>query len=257
MKIEDVEIQVVKGDIRSVGADRIIRSFGRLCDEKKIRDLCARALKAADADGLRSLAFLGVGCDGADFPAVACAKIMAQEIFRYTRETKKRRIKEIYIVLSSAKQYRLIQKIVYRYLSHIVHKLSGGPFIPVDTIIETAGGIVLIKRSNPPFGWAIPGGFVDYGETLEEAARREAREETGLKVKNLRQMHTYSEPRRDPRFHTVTTVFICQAKGKPKAASDAASAAVFKLGAWRDIRLAFDHKKVLEDYLKLRGKTQH
>ncbi|MEK7850204.1 MAG: NUDIX domain-containing protein, partial [Candidatus Omnitrophota bacterium] len=83
----------------------------------------------------------------------------------------------------------------------------------VDTIIEVEGGVVLIKRSNPPFGWAIPGGFLDYGESLEEAAAREAKEETGLVVTNLKQFHTYSDPVRDPRFHTISTVFICQAKG--------------------------------------------
>lgn len=111
-------------------------------------------------------------------------------------------------------------------------------------------GIVLIKRSNPPFGWAIPGGFVDYGETLEQAAAREAKEETGLNVKNLKQLHTYSDPDRDPRFHTVTTVFVCQAKGSPKAASDAKAAGIFKPGEWKDLKLAFDHEKVLRDYLQ-------
>ncbi|OIO36164.1 MAG: hypothetical protein AUJ74_03435 [Candidatus Omnitrophica bacterium CG1_02_44_16] len=134
----------------------------------------------------------------------------------------------------------------------MVGSLCQGPFVTVDTIIEVEGGVVLIKRSNPPFGWAIPGGFLDYGESLEEAAAREAKEETGLVVTNLRQFHTYSNPERDPRFHTISTVFICQAKGKPEAASDAAVARIVGLGAWRDMEIAFDHKRVLEDYSRTR-----
>ncbi|MDP2268479.1 MAG: NUDIX hydrolase, partial [Deltaproteobacteria bacterium] len=81
----------------------------------------------------------------------------------------------------------------------------------VDIIIETGKrGIILIKRKNFPHGWALPGGFVDYGEALEEAARREAKEETGLEVELVRQLHTYSDPARDPRHHTITTVFIAR-----------------------------------------------
>ncbi|CAD7773110.1 MAG: NUDIX domain protein [Candidatus Methanoperedenaceae archaeon GB37] len=101
------------------------------------------------------------------------------------------------------------------------------PIPTVDIIIEVSGGIILIKRKNPPYGWALPGGFVDYGESLEEAAVREAREETGLEVKLIRQFHTYSAPDRDPRQHTITTVYIAQAKGIPKAGDDALEVASF------------------------------
>ena len=101
------------------------------------------------------------------------------------------------------------------------------PIPTVDIIIETEKGIVLIKRKNPPYGWAIPGGFVDYGESLEEAAIREAKEETGLDVKLIKQFHTYSDPNRDPRQHTITTVYIAKAKGTPKAGDDAADLGVF------------------------------
>ena len=95
------------------------------------------------------------------------------------------------------------------------------PLPTVDIIIEVAESIVLIERRNPPHGWALPGGFVDYGESLENAAVREAREETSLEVKLIEQFHTYSDPRRDPRHHTLSTVFIGTARGEPEAADDA------------------------------------
>ncbi|HPS56802.1 MAG TPA: NUDIX hydrolase [Spirochaetota bacterium] len=125
------------------------------------------------------------------------------------------------------------------------------PVPTVDIIIETAHGdrkgIVLIKRKNPPFGWAIPGGFVDYGETLEQAAVREALEETSLRIKLLRQFHTYSDPSRDPRLHTVTTVFIAEAKGNPVGMDDASEAAIFSRNDIPD-QIAFDHAAILDDY---------
>lgn len=120
------------------------------------------------------------------------------------------------------------------------------PLPTVDIIIELAGGIVLIKRKNPPLGWALPGGFVDYGETLEDAARREAFEEAGLRVRLIRQLHTYSDPKRDPRFHTVSTVFIASAAGAPKGGDDALQAQVFDRENLP--HLAFDHGKILDDY---------
>ena len=108
----------------------------------------------------------------------------------------------------------------------------------------------MIERSNPPFGWAIPGGFLDYGESLETAVIREAKEETNLDLEELRQFHTYSEPSRDPRFHTVTTVFVAKGKGKPKAGDDAKNFALIKYDELLNLEYAFDHKKVIEDYLK-------
>jgi len=122
------------------------------------------------------------------------------------------------------------------------------PALTVDLIIEVEGeGVVLVKRKNPPHGWALPGGYVDYGETLEQAAVREAREETGLEIELKRQMHTYSDPSRDPRRHTVTTVFVAVAGGTPAAGDDAAEVRVFP---WDRIpaELAFDHAEILEHY---------
>src|SRR5512143_183200 len=109
-------------------------------------------------------------------------------------------------------------------------------------------GIILIRRKNPPAGWALPGGFVDYGETLEDAAVREAKEETGLDVRLVRQFHSYSDPHRDPRQHTISTVFLAEADGKYAAGDDAAVVGVFSARDLPD-NLAFDHRQILEDYI--------
>lgn len=124
------------------------------------------------------------------------------------------------------------------------------PIPTVDIIIEIESkGIVLIKRKNPPYGWAIPGGFVDYGESLEEAAFREAKEETNLDVELARQFHTYSDPKRDPRHHTISTIYIAKGKGIPKAQDDAAEIGIFtESNLPADI--AFDHRSILREYFK-------
>ncbi len=123
------------------------------------------------------------------------------------------------------------------------------PVPTVDIIIETPKGIVLVKRRNPPYGWALPGGFVDYGETLEEAAVREAKEETGLDVKLVRQFHAYSDPNRDPRQHTITVVFIAKAEGTPVAGDDAKEVGIFTKENLPE-PLAFDHGDILKDYFE-------
>lgn len=130
------------------------------------------------------------------------------------------------------------------------------PIPTVDIIIEIKNrGIVLIERANPPHGWALPGGFVDYGETLEMAAIREAREETCLEVKLFRQFHTYSDPSRDSRRHTITTVFLATAEGDPVAASDAKSCKVVPPDQLPG-PLVFDHERIIKDYrlFKVDGK---
>jgi len=127
------------------------------------------------------------------------------------------------------------------------------PLIAVDIIIELTDRdsrpIVLIERKNPPFGWAIPGGFVDVGETLEQAAMREAKEETCLDVTLTCLLGNYSDPRRDARHHTVSAVYIAQASGDPKAADDAAHLALFTPDKLPE-SLAFDHPKILADYVR-------
>ena len=125
------------------------------------------------------------------------------------------------------------------------------PLITVDIIIEVNAKIVLIQRANPPYGWALPGGFVDYGESLESSAIREAKEETSLEVTLKEQFHTYSDPDRDPRHHTVTTVFIGKGVGTPKAADDAKRVGVF---TENDLPkpIVFDHRKIIDDYFRYR-----
>jgi len=183
----------------------------------------------------------------------AASRIAAQEIFRFIRSTGQSHLPGTIILrVKGARDAARVKATVEGYLGHIRNVLAWGPFVTVDTIIEIGRGIVLIRRKNPPFGWALPGGFVDYGESLEEAAAREAAEETGLRVYDLRQMHTYSAPGRDPRFQTVTTVFVAKAEGGPKAASDAGDARIFRRNEWKNLDMAFDHREVLEDYLKFK-----
>lgn len=122
--------------------------------------------------------------------------------------------------------------------------------VSVDIIIEFGGGVILVKRKNPPIGWALPGGFVEYGESLEEAALREAKEETGLNVELVRQFHTYSAPNRDIRCHTISTVFIAKVKsGELKASSDAEDVKIFYSDNLPS-EIVFDHKDILKDYFE-------
>jgi 8-oxo-dGTP diphosphatase len=126
------------------------------------------------------------------------------------------------------------------------------PTPTVDVIIEVEGGIVLIERKNPPHGWALPGGFVDEGESVAAAAAREALEETGLEVTLAEQFFCYSDPARDPRKHTISVVYLASAPGRPTAADDAAQAGIFPLDGL-PTPLAFDHGQIIQDYVEYRS----
>ncbi|HEY3175501.1 MAG TPA: NUDIX hydrolase [Candidatus Polarisedimenticolia bacterium] len=128
------------------------------------------------------------------------------------------------------------------------------PRLTADVIITRSSDprkVVLVHRRNPPHGWALPGGYVDYGESVEQAAVREALEETGLSVKLERLFHVYSDPARDPRGHTVTVVFVGEADGQPVGGDDAADARFFDIGALPG-DIAFDHAAILKDFLDRR-----
>ena len=129
------------------------------------------------------------------------------------------------------------------------------PYLTVDGIIKIYDekrflGIVLIKRKNRPLGTALPGGFVEVGERVEEALLREMKEETGLDVNIERLFGIYSDPKRDPRFHTASAVFICRAEGEPKGSSDAKEAFICKVEDIPFESLVFDHSKILKDFIK-------
>ena len=133
------------------------------------------------------------------------------------------------------------------------------PLLAADVIIELTGfpdrPIVLIERANPPYGWAIPGGLVDLGEIVEQAAMREAQEEVGLDVRLIALLGIYSDPSRDSRGHTVTAVYVAEAAGTPVAADDAKNCRLFGLNELPEL-LAFDHAQVLNDYKKFRETGQ-
>ena len=129
------------------------------------------------------------------------------------------------------------------------------PYVAVDGIIkvfdekENFKGIVLIERKNPPYGLALPGGFVDIGESVEDALIREMKEETNLDVEILKLFNVYSKPDRDPRFHTVSIVFVCRAYGQPMGKDDAKKAEVYRLEEIPFDKLVFDHGKIVRDFL--------
>jgi 8-oxo-dGTP diphosphatase len=181
------------------------------------------------------------------------SKITAQELFRLARSKKQRILKKVSFMADTEQSHKIFKKNIIGYLNHI--KANRGPFLTVDGIVCCRKGIVLIKRTNPPLGWALPGGFVDYGEKLEKAVAREVKEETGLDFKNVKQFKVYSDNKRDPRFHTVSVVFTGKGKGKLKAASDAQDASIFTIKESDSFlnlppNIAFDHKKIIKDYIK-------
>ncbi len=126
-----------------------------------------------------------------------------------------------------------------------------GPRVTVDAIVVREGCVLLVRRRWPPPGWALPGGFVDLGETVEHAVARETLEETGLVVTRLRQLHAYSDPKRDPRHHTVGVIFEVETSGEPVAGDDAAECRLFPLDALPP-DLAFDHRAIVEDFKRRR-----
>lgn len=253
MRIGNCEIKVIQGDITDMPVDFIVdKKIGPKIDEISIRNACMKALKEADKMKAKSIAFPALGYGDRGFPLKASAKVMAQEVMKHLREAGSS-LREIIFCMHEKDAYDIFEKNVNGYIDYMMTKLKIGPFVAVDAIIDIDGDIVIIERSNPPFGWALPGGFVDNYESLEDAVRREMKEETGLELLALKQFHAYSKPLRDPRFHTIGIVFTAKGKGTPKSGDDAAGIKVIKLKDIDKINFAFDHKKIIEDYIKYKN----
>lgn len=184
-----------------------------------------------------------------DFPIIGAAKIVAQETLRAVKKSAQP-FKTISIQVPGERTRELFRKTLEGYIQHIENDLGEEPYYTVDLIIELPEGLVLIERSNPPYGWALPGGFIDPGEEPKEAAVREAKEETNLDLDNVTEFKTYGEPGRDPRFQTVSTVFIAKGVGQPHFGDDAKGLKIIPYSELLNFKYAFDHKKIIQDYLR-------
>ena len=249
MKVRDIELDVILKSNFVVSPDTFEAADleGKI-NEHTVRAACADALICAKERESQEIVLPALGVGGGEFSVVGSAKIMAQEILKFAR-TETGSVKHVVIYFEDQGELETFQRTARGYIDHIQDALGLGPYVTVDAVIEMDDGIVLIERSNPPYGWALPGGFVDCGESLETAVRREAKEETGLELENLRQMHTYSDPKRDPRFHTVTTVFVGRGKGEARFGDDAKGLKIVPCDELLGLEYAFDHHSVIRDYL--------
>jgi 8-oxo-dGTP diphosphatase len=252
MNVRGVEIEPACVAVQDAGAESYLFAAEPAMhggvDEQGLRAAFAQGIRDARDQSAATVALPSLGIVSGVSPVIV-AKIMVQEAIRAARAGGAG-VKKIILCCPDRDAFDAFQKTVNGYLSHLLDVLVWGPFVTVDAIIQMPAGIVLVKRRNPPLGYALPGGFVDYGETLEKAVTREAREETGLDLLDLKQFHTYSDPARDPRFQTITTVFSARADGTPKAGDDAAEVHVVKPAQIEGLAFAFDHKQVLKDWLQ-------
>lgn len=253
MKARNTEIRIVKGCVTEVEAGAAINGTmfegGGESNEAVIRKACADAFQCNARQKTCSIIFSALKSGTGGVPVIGVAKILSQEILKYVRGNETS-LKEIVVYLPDEKMRGIFEQTISGYITHIQDTLGEGPYVTVDAIIELPEGIILIERSNPPYGWALPGGFVDCGESLEDAVVREAKEETNMDLVDLRQLHTYSDPDRDPRFYTVSTVFVAKGKGVPEFGDDAKGLKIIKYDELLKFNYAFDHKKIIEKYLK-------
>jgi 8-oxo-dGTP diphosphatase len=242
VKIGDVEVMVQTGDVAHILADIVVASVIEF-EEQTVRMAARNALREGQEKNAGSVVF-GPLCD-IEYRQPA-AKILAQEILRYVNEFPSPSVRRITIVVPQ-EAYGLFARNVEGYLTHMLRKGIEGPYLTVDGIVSFDNGIVLIERSNPPLGWALPGGFVDHGETVEEAVVREIKEETGLDFQDIRLAAVISSPDRDPRFHTVSVVFVGRGEGVLRAGDDAQGAQVYRIDEL-PANIAFDHRDVIKRY---------
>jgi 8-oxo-dGTP diphosphatase len=256
MIVKATEFKILQQDLQKAaqGRDFISVKIRGEVDEIFVRDAFRTIFNKAMKAKRQKVVFPPVGIvEG--FPVIGVAKIVSQEILRFCRAFPGA-LKEMNLVIEDAKMVDLFEKQVYGYLRHVQEDLGCGPYCTVDMIIEYKGGIVVIERTNPPYGFALPGGFVDNGETLEHAAVRETKEETNLDFVDFKQFHTYSDPARDPRFQTISTAFVGKGKGKLNAGDDAKGAQVIAVKDILDCDFAFDHKDIIRDYLKSKRRSR-
>lgn len=247
MNIKNIHLEIIHSDMSTLDVDLKVTECKSL-DQETIRAMVANSLSQGQENRQKSISFSDLGCRNTDFPLEGVAKIMVQEIMSYSRKHKKPSLEKIVFCIEEEGSFRIFDKTIRGYVKHIQEELGPGPYVTVDIIIEMDEGIILIERSNPPYGWALPGGFLDYGESLEQAAVREAKEETNMGLENLRQFHTYSKPGRDPRFQTVSTVFIATGKGIPQFGDDAKNLKIVRYDDLSNLDYAFDHKEIIKEY---------
>lgn len=256
MLVKATEFKIIQADIDKIAknADFVTMTLKGKPTEFSLRQAFRAIFVEAKKSNKTKIIFPALGIKE-EFPSIGVAKIVSQEILRFCRAHPSS-FKEMVLAVFDKETLVLFEKQVYGYIRHVQEDLSCGPYSTVDIIIKYQGGIVVIERTNPPYGFALPGGFVDNGESLEHAARREAKEETNLKLENLKQFHTYSDPRRDPRFQTISTVFIAQGKGVLRFGDDAKGALVMPVREILRRDFAFDHKKIILDYFKMSADKQ-
>ena len=165
------------------------------------------------------------------------------------------KMEKVTIVFENSKSMQEFVEEIEPELKNLASKTFKNPYPAADIIIKKDGGVVCVYRKNPPHGWAIPGGFINYGESAEQAAVREAKEETGLDIRDLELFGVFSDPHRDPRFHTISIVFVAQASGQLKAGDDASSVRIFSEADLPE-EMAFDHRQILKQFFEKQQSTK-
>ncbi len=283
MRVQNVDVEIIKGNGEGLRVDAVASesienfpidhgyrvtvqpgenhqytiiaelSFAHAIDDvERVREGYRAVLEKAAELNVQALLLIPFGYEKGVITPVASAKVLAQELLKFVRFAR-HAFRVIYICVTDIDHFETFQQHVIGYLVHVQDTLGMGPYVTVDAIVEMPKGLVIIERTNPPFGWALPGGFVDCGESLEYAVAREVKEETGLDFVDFYQMHTFSGPQRDPRFHTVSTVFIGKGEGVPKAADDARALQVVEYDELLKRDYAFDHKEIIMKYLTQRS----